>query len=209
MRSPAPTIDNDEAVDAMLSMLTLTDREAYAHAYRVAALSVSIARTLGVPDDDLPPSSTPALLHDIGKLAIPEAILRKPAPLTAEEQALVRCHPTLATELIATGAVPPARGPRSSATRTSAWTDSVIPRGIHAAEASLGARIVCVADAYDTMTRPARVPRRDRPARGPPRGRALQPDRSSTRSSSAPSAACWTRCKAPLVDLPPVPVSSV
>jgi putative two-component system response regulator len=147
------SIANDEAVDAMLSMLTLTDREAYAHAYRVAALSVSIARTLGVAEDQLAAIEHAGLLHDIGKLAIPEAILRKPAPLTAEEQALVRCHPMLATELIARvpyleDAIPLVRDAHER-------MDGLgFPRGIHAAEASLGARIVCVADAYDTMTRP-------------------------------------------------------
>jgi response regulator RpfG family c-di-GMP phosphodiesterase len=147
------SIEGDEAVDAMLSMLTLTDREAYAHAYRVAALSVSIGRTLGVPEAELATIEHAGLLHDIGKLAIPEAILRKPAPLTAEEQALVRCHPTLATELIGhvpylEHAVPLVRDAHER------MDGRGFPRGIHAAEAPLGARIVCVADAYDTMTRP-------------------------------------------------------
>jgi response regulator RpfG family c-di-GMP phosphodiesterase len=147
------SIEGDEAVDAMLSMLTLTDREAYAHAYRVAALSVSIARTLGIGEGELATIEHGGLLHDIGKLAIPDAILRKPAPLTAEEQALVRCHPTLAIELIAGvpylhGAVPIVRDAHER-------MDGLgFPRGIHAADVSLGARIVCVADAYDTMTRP-------------------------------------------------------
>jgi putative two-component system response regulator len=149
----AISITDDEAVDAMLSMLTLTNREAYAHGYRVAALSVSIARTLGVAGKELASIEHGGLLHDVGKLAIPEAILRKPAPLTAEEQTLVRCHPTLGSELIARvhhlrAAVPIVRDAHER-------MDGLgFPRGIHASEVSLGARIVCVADAYDTMTRP-------------------------------------------------------
>jgi response regulator RpfG family c-di-GMP phosphodiesterase len=147
------SIENDEAVDAMLSMLTLTDREAYAHAYRVAALSVSIARTLGLPEEELAAIEHAGLLHDIGKLAIPEAILRKPAPLTAEEQALVRCHPTLATELI--GRVPYLHHAVPLVRDAHERMDGLgFPRGIRASEVLLGARIVCVADAYDTMTRP-------------------------------------------------------
>ena len=94
-------VDSDESLDSMLSMLTLTDRDAYAHAYRVAALSVSVARTLGLPDEALGPVEHGALLHDLGKLAVPEAILRKPAPLTVEELLLVRRHPAIASQLVA------------------------------------------------------------------------------------------------------------
>jgi putative nucleotidyltransferase with HDIG domain len=146
-------VDNDDALDAMLAMLTLTDREAYAHAYRVAALSVSVARTLGVPDADLGKIERGALLHDVGKLAVPEAILRKPAPLTMEEQLLVRCHPTLGSELLAQ--VPYLESAVTIVRDAHERMDGLgFPRGVHAADVSVGARIVCVADAYDTMTRP-------------------------------------------------------
>jgi response regulator RpfG family c-di-GMP phosphodiesterase len=146
-------IEDDDALDAMLSMLTLTDRDAYAHGYRVAALSVSVARILGVPDEELGTIEHGGLLHDVGKLAIPEAILRKPAPLTTEEQLLVRFHPTLGSELIAR--VPYLAGATSVVRDAHERMDGLgYPRGIHASEVSVGARIVCVADAYDTMTRP-------------------------------------------------------
>jgi response regulator RpfG family c-di-GMP phosphodiesterase len=149
----AITVDGDDAVDAMLSMLTLTDREAYAHGYRVAALSVSMARILGISGQDLSTIEHGGLLHDVGKLAIPEAILRKPAPLTGEEQTLVRCHPTLGSELIAR--VPYLRHAVPIVRDAHERMDGLgYPRGIHASEVSLGARIVCVADAYDTMSRP-------------------------------------------------------
>jgi putative nucleotidyltransferase with HDIG domain len=146
-------VDNDDALDAMLAMLTLTDRDAYAHAYRVAALSVSVARTLGLPDADLGKIERGALLHDVGKLAVPEAILRKPAPLTMEEQLLVRCHPTLGSELLAQ--VPYLQSAVTIVRDAHERMDGLgFPRGVHAADVSVGARIVCVADAYDTMTRP-------------------------------------------------------
>jgi response regulator RpfG family c-di-GMP phosphodiesterase len=146
-------VDSDETLDAMLSMLTLTDREAYAHGYRVAALSVSVARTMGVPEEELVTIERGGLLHDIGKLAIPEAILRKPAPLTMEELLLVRCHPTLGSELIAQ--VPYLEAATPLVRDAHERMDGLgYPRGVHAAEVPLGARIVCVADAYDTMTRP-------------------------------------------------------
>ena len=149
----ARRVDSDESLDSMLSMLTLTDREAYAHGYRVAALSVSVARTLGLPEEALAPVEHGALLHDLGKLAVPEAILRKPAPLTVEELLLVRRHPAIASDLIAQvpylePAVPIVRHAHER-------MDGLgFPDGVHAADLCVGARIVCVADAYDTMTRP-------------------------------------------------------
>ena len=96
----------------MLSMLTLTrPRGLRACLPRRRAGGRALAARSASRKQNWPRSSTPALLHDIGKLAIPEAILRKPAPLTAEEQALVRCHPTLATELIGRRARTSARRP--------------------------------------------------------------------------------------------------
>jgi response regulator RpfG family c-di-GMP phosphodiesterase len=146
-------VQSDESLDAMLSMLTLTDRDAYAHGYRVAALSVSVARILEVPEPGLAAIEHGALLHDVGKLAIPEAILRKPAPLTTEEQLMVRCHPSLGSELIRQ--VPYLSSAVEIVRDAHERMDGLgYPRGIHAAEVPLGARIVCVADAYDTMTRP-------------------------------------------------------
>jgi response regulator RpfG family c-di-GMP phosphodiesterase len=145
-------IDNDQSLDATLSMLTLSDREAYAHAYRVAALTVSVARTLGMPSEALGAIERGALLHDVGKLAVPEAILRKPAPLTVEELMLVRRHPAIGSELIAQvpflePAVPVVR-------HTHERMDGLgYPDGVHAGDVCIGARIVCVADAFDTMTR--------------------------------------------------------
>jgi HD-GYP domain-containing protein (c-di-GMP phosphodiesterase class II) len=149
----AVAIGNDDTLDSMMSMLTLTDREAYAHGYRVAALAVSVARTLGLPEEAFATIEHGALLHDVGKLAVPEAILRKPAPLTVEELLLVRCHPAIGSELIAQvpyleSAVPIVRDAHER-------MDGLgYPRGVRASDVSIGARIVCVADAYDTMTRP-------------------------------------------------------
>jgi putative nucleotidyltransferase with HDIG domain len=146
-------IDNDETLDAMLSMLTLSDRDAYAHGYRVAALSVSVARLLGVADEDLRGVEQGALLHDVGKLAMPEAILRKPAPLTTEEQTLIRKHPAIGSALVSQVPylVPAAAVIRHAHERMDGLG---YPDGVRAAEVALGARIVSVADAYDTMTRP-------------------------------------------------------
>jgi len=146
-------VDSDSMVDSMFAMLTLTDPEIYAHGYRVAAVSVSIARMLGLPDEALRTIEHGALLHDVGKLTLPEAILRKPAPLTVEELLLVRRHPAIGSELIAS--VPYLQESVPIVREAHERMDGLgYPHGIHAGEVSIGARIVCVADAYDTMTRP-------------------------------------------------------
>jgi response regulator RpfG family c-di-GMP phosphodiesterase len=146
-------VTSDETLDSMIAMLTLTDREAYAHGYRVAALSVTVARILGLPDEALTTIAHGALLHDVGKLAVPEAVLRKPAPLTVEELMLVRRHPAIGCEIIES--VPYLQAAVPIVREAHERMDGLgYPHGVRASEVSIGARIVCVADAYDTMTRP-------------------------------------------------------
>ena len=149
----AVEVNSEEALDSMIAMLTLADRDAYAHGHRVAALAVSVGRMLGLPDEALTTIQHGALLHDIGKLAVPEAVLRKPAPLTVEEVMLVRLHPEIGSEIIA--GVPYLESAVPIVREAHERMDGLgYPRGVPASEVSIGARIVCVADAYDTMTRP-------------------------------------------------------
>jgi cyclic di-GMP phosphodiesterase len=146
-------IDSDATLDGMLSMLTMSNQDAYAHAYRVAALATSMARVLGVPDEEIATIERGALLHDLGKLAMPDAVLRKPAPLTVEEQSLIRLHPRLGSELIR--GVPYLAGASIVVRDAHERLDGLgYPRGVRSDTLSLGARIVTVADAFDTMTRP-------------------------------------------------------
>jgi putative two-component system response regulator len=149
----ALTIDSDAALDGLLAALTIGDRDAYAHAYRVAALAASVGCALDLSDEDMAALERAALLHDVGKLAMPEAVLRKPAPLTAEEQQLVRTHPQIAAELIAN--VPYLRAASDLVRDAQERIDGLgYPNGTRAADVALGARIIAVADAYDAMTRP-------------------------------------------------------
>jgi response regulator RpfG family c-di-GMP phosphodiesterase len=146
-------IDSDAALDGVLAMLTISQPETYAHAYRVAALSASMARVLCVPEAEIATIERGALLHDLGKLAVPEAVLRKPAPLTSEEQTLIRLHPRLGSELIQD--VPYLAGASIVVRDAHERLDGLgYPRGVRSDTLSLGARIVTVADAFDTMTRP-------------------------------------------------------
>jgi putative nucleotidyltransferase with HDIG domain len=148
-------IDSDDALDALLATITAGHPEAYAHAYRVAALAASLARSLGLSDAEIEMVEQGGLLHDVGKLAMPEAVLRKPAPLTAEEQRVIRMHPTLAATIIERV---PYLAPAASVVRDAQERLDGLgyPSGSRGNTVWIGARIVAVADAYDTMTR-ARV----------------------------------------------------
>lgn len=147
------TIECDEALDGLLSALTLSDRDAYAHAYRVAALAASIGCAMQLADDDLAALERAAMLHDVGKLAMPDAVLRKPAPLTAEETLLVRSHPQIAADLIAR--VPYLQSAAELVRDAQERMDGLgYPNGARASDVAVGARIIAVADAFDAMTRP-------------------------------------------------------
>jgi putative nucleotidyltransferase with HDIG domain len=80
--------------------LDLGDRETGGHTQRVAELTVRLARAMGVTDADLVHIRRGALLHDIGKMGVPDSILLKPAPLTDEEWVVMKKHPTNAYELL-------------------------------------------------------------------------------------------------------------
>ena len=149
----ALTIDSDAAVDGLLTVLTIADRDAYAHSYRVAALAASVARALGLPAEEMATLERAALFHDVGKLAMPEAVLRKPAPLTPDELGVIRLHAQIAADLIA--GVPYLSAASDIVRDAHERIDGLgYPNGSHAADVSIGARILSVADAYDAMTRP-------------------------------------------------------
>lgn len=148
-------VDSDDDLDVLLATLMVRDPDAYAHAYRVAAMSASTGRALQLPDADLATLERAALLHDLGKLAMPEAVLRKPAPLTIEEQRLIRLHPRIGGELIAH--VPYLALAAAVVRDAHERVDGLgYPQGSRGDDVCLAARVVAVADAYDTMTR-ARV----------------------------------------------------
>jgi putative nucleotidyltransferase with HDIG domain len=88
----------------------LRDQETAGHTERVTALTLRLARALGVPEEDLEHIRRGAILHDVGKLAIPDRILLKPGPLTEEEWAVMKRHPVYAYEWLS-GIPFPQEGP--------------------------------------------------------------------------------------------------
>jgi response regulator RpfG family c-di-GMP phosphodiesterase len=144
-------IDSDEAVDGLLSVLTFHDEASYAHARRVASLAVLLCDRLARPDPEKQIIRRAALLHDVGKSAIPPSIIVKPAPLTGEEYELVRTHPARAYRLLR--AIPFLTDAAEFVRLAHERPDGRgFPDGLSGAAIPMGARIVAVANAYDAMT---------------------------------------------------------
>jgi HD-GYP domain-containing protein (c-di-GMP phosphodiesterase class II) len=131
--------------------LGLRDAENDSHSRRVAALSVRLAGALGLPPGEMARVRRGALLHDIGKLGVPDAILLKPGPLTESEWVSVRQHPTFAYEMLAPipHLRPVADMPYCHHER---WDGTGYPRKLKGDEIPLSARIVAVADVWDALT---------------------------------------------------------
>ena len=94
---------------------------------------------------------TAALLHDIGKLAVPEHILSKPGPLTEEEFRKVQIHPQIGAEIIARGTVPVPVAPLILS-HHERWDGKGYPHGLQGEQIPLGARILTVVDYFDALT---------------------------------------------------------
>jgi putative nucleotidyltransferase with HDIG domain len=128
-------------------------RDAYTgkHAERVAAYAMEIARALGVPIADTPEIEFGFLLHDIGKLAIPDAILYKPGALTDCERTLMAQHPQIGAEIVREIEF---LGEAAQVVRShhERWDGSGYPDGLAGEQIPLAARVFAVADVLDALT---------------------------------------------------------
>jgi HD-GYP domain-containing protein (c-di-GMP phosphodiesterase class II) len=120
------------------------------HLHGVAQPAVEIARRLGLAGEALEHVRLAAELHDVGKVAIPDAIIDKPGPLDDDEWAFVRRHPLIGERIVAAAPalVPVAKLVRSSHER---WDGDGYPDGLAGEDIPLGARIVSVCDAFDAI----------------------------------------------------------
>jgi diguanylate cyclase (GGDEF)-like protein/putative nucleotidyltransferase with HDIG domain len=120
------------------------------HSQRVAELAARTARRLGLPDEEVELTRLAASLHDLGKLAIPEEILRKPGPLTEPERMVLERHPQIGFRMLESLGVDPVAD--WVLYHHERWDGSGYPDGLPGEQIPLGARIIFVADAYDAMT---------------------------------------------------------
>ena len=127
-------------------------RDAYtgSHSERVAELAARIAKRLGVDAEHVELTRLAASLHDVGKLAIPEEILRKPGPLSETERLVLERHPQIGFRMLESLDVDPVAD--WVLHHHERWDGSGYPDGLPGDEIPLGARIIFVADAYDAMT---------------------------------------------------------
>ena len=120
------------------------------HSQRVAELAARTARRLGLPEEEVELTRLAASLHDLGKLAIPEEILRKPGPLTEPERMVLERHPQIGFRMLESLGVDPVAD--WVLHHHERWDGSGYPDGLPGDQIPLGARIIFVADAYDAMT---------------------------------------------------------
>ena len=160
--------DLEWAYDATLEgwslALEMRDDETRGHAHRVSTLSAELARSVGLSEEDVMHVRRGALLHDIGKMVVPDAILHKPGPLTDDEWEIMRRHPENAREFLSKiEYLQPALDiPYCHHER---WDGSGYPQGLAGDDIPMSARVFAVIDTYDALTsdRPYRAawPERD------------------------------------------------
>jgi cyclic di-GMP phosphodiesterase len=141
----------DITLEALGDALDLKDAETEGHSKRVTAFTIAMARHRGLSDDQVRVIARGAFLHDIGKMAIPDGILRKPGPLTAEEVSIMREHCYHGYQMLRK--IPfLAEASEIVYSHQEKWDGSGYPRGLRGEEIPLGSRIFSVADTLDAIT---------------------------------------------------------
>jgi HD-GYP domain-containing protein (c-di-GMP phosphodiesterase class II) len=141
----------DAAIESWAQVLELSNRENGAHAYRVVELTIKLARWMGIAEQELIHFRRGALLHDVGKMGIPECILNKPGPLDEAEWKIMQTHPKLAYDLLSSvNYLAPALDiPHYHHER---WNGSGYPEGLCEEQIPFPARLFAVVDVYDALT---------------------------------------------------------
>jgi putative nucleotidyltransferase with HDIG domain len=151
------TLAYDTTLEGWSHALDMRDRETEGHTIRVAEMTLQLARSMGMSDIELEHIRRGALLHDIGKMGIPDTILLKPGPLSTEEYQIMCKHPVYAYNMLSSISflrqaltIPYCHHER--------WDGTGYPRGLSGEQIPLEARIFAVVDVWDAL-------RSDRPYR--------------------------------------------
>jgi len=147
----------ESTLEGWATALDLRDKETEGHSQRVTALTLQLARAIGMSSEDLTSLRQGALLHDIGKMGVPDSILHKEGPLSEEEKDIMHRHPANAYQMLCRIAylrsaldIPYCHHER--------WDGTGYPRGLKGEEIPLAARIFSIVDVWDAL-------RSDRPYR--------------------------------------------
>jgi diguanylate cyclase (GGDEF)-like protein/putative nucleotidyltransferase with HDIG domain len=141
---------NMRTIEALALAIEAKDHTTHTHLQRVRTYAVEIAKEIGLSSDEIEALRAAALLHDIGKLAVPEHIINKPGRLTPEEFEKMKVHPLVGAEILDRVAFPYPVAPivRSHHER---WDGSGYPAGLAGEEIPVGARILAVVDCLDAL----------------------------------------------------------
>ncbi len=145
------SIAYDATLEGWAKALEMRDRETVGHAHRVIEMTLRVAKRIGLHGETLQHIRRGALLHDIGKMGIPDSILLKPGPLSPDEWQVMRQHPLNAFEMLRTidYLSPALEIPYCHHER---WDGDGYPRGLKEKEIPLSARIFAVVDVWDALT---------------------------------------------------------
>jgi PAS domain S-box-containing protein/putative nucleotidyltransferase with HDIG domain len=141
----------DATIEGWSRAMDLRDKETEGHTQRVTEMTMELAGLFGIKDEDLVNVRRGALLHDIGKMGVPDGILLKPDKLTDEEWLIMKKHPSLAYEMLS-----PIRYLQSAMDipycHHEKWDGTGYPRGLKGEQIPLPARIFSIVDVWDALT---------------------------------------------------------
>jgi putative nucleotidyltransferase with HDIG domain len=145
------TLAYDATIEGWSHAMDLRDKETEGHSQRVTEMTLELAGLFGFKDEDMLGIRRGALLHDIGKMGVPDPILLKPTKLTDEEWVIMKKHPALAFEMLS-----PIHYLQSAIDipycHHEKWDGTGYPRGLKGEQIPLSARIFAIADVWDAVT---------------------------------------------------------
>ncbi len=145
------TENGEDEADVLAQLAAESAPETAAHGDRVARYATSVARELGTPDELIRELAIAARFHDIGKIAMPGALMTKPSPLTSGEMAIMRQHVEVGADMLA--ATRTLRDAAPAVRASHEWFNGGgYPRRISGAAIPFASRIIAAVDAYDAMT---------------------------------------------------------
>lgn len=140
-----------KTVQGIVTALNKKNKTEEAHSKRVSQIAMSIGKALGLPEADIDELKTVALLHDIGKIAIEDSILKKPSKLTEEEKEQMKRHPEIGYRILST-VNDLAETAKYVLAHHERWDGKGYPKGLKGSEIPLQSRIIAIAGAYEAMT---------------------------------------------------------
>ena len=147
-----PPFVETTTVQVLTAAASARDRGTDDHSHRMVVLAEATARALGQPEEEVHLVRLGALLHDIGKIGIPDAILHKPGPLSEEEWTVMRLHPEIGQHILSQAGGVFIALARIVVAHHERWDGHGYPSGLAQESIPLAARILTVIDSYDAMT---------------------------------------------------------